>query len=244
MQRCGALLLLFLAACGKRVELRYPPAGIDRIVLSSRTGAIHAATEEKGARLQLMIDGAGSRDELRIERRNGTLRVGSDGSPDALSFTVIAPEGLALVGSLREGDISVAGAWRELTLRSGAGRVHVDASRVEGGTLTSEKGELTFRALEPPVRNLDCTVSAGRLSMAVSSRFRGSVNLRSEVGRIEVAPHPRLRLRGEATSLSGFVGEPLTEEERREMAEGKRPGFPPGIWAHAKEGRVQFRLID
>jgi hypothetical protein len=248
MRRCGALLLLALAACGKRVELSYPAAEVRGLVLSSRTGSIVAETDADAATVRILVEGAKDRDALRIERRNGTLRIANprDEEGSALSFALSAPEGLALTGALREGDITVTGAWGELTLRSGKGRIEVNASRVEGGTLTTERGELEFSAAEPPTRNLSCRVDAGRLSMEISPRFRGSVNLRSEVGQIDVVEDARLRLRSDlsSTAVSGFLGDPLTDDERREMAQGKRPGFPPGIWAHAKEGRVRFRLLD
>jgi hypothetical protein len=248
MPRCGALLLLALAACGERVELSYPAAEVRALVLSSRTGTILAATDAKAATVRILVEGAASRDALRIEQRNGTLRIANprDEERPALSFAVHAPEGIALTGALREGDITVTGAWKELTLRSGEGRIRVNASGVDGGTLTAERGELEFRATQPPTRNLSCRVDAGRLSMEISPGFRGSVNLRSEVGQIDVADDARLRLRGDlsSTAVSGFIGKPLTDEERREMAQGKRPGFPPGIWAHAKEGRIRFRLLD
>jgi hypothetical protein len=248
MRRCGVLLLLALAACGQRVELSYPAAEVRDLVLSSRAGAVVASTASDATSVRILIDGVEDESTLRVEQRNGRLRIANrrDVEGSALSFTVHAPNGLGLTAALRKGDLTVSGEWKELTLRTGDGRIRIDASRVEGGTLTAEKGELEFRALEPPTRDLNCRVDAGRLSMEISPAFRGSVNLRSEVGKIDVAQDERLRVRGDlsSTAISGFVGAPLTEEERRRIAQGKRPSFPPGIWAHAKEGRVRFRLLD
>lgn len=212
-------------------------------MLSSGIGQIDVETRT-GASIRIVAKGL-SRGDLRTERRASTLRIANtrDEEKVSLSLGVVAPPNLELVASLGEGDIEVRGAWRQVMLRTGKGTIVVDGERVDGGTVAVGRGRLEFSSREAPSDSLRCTVAKGRLSVEVPSSFRGSVNLRSEVGKIDLVEHPALAVRGDATrtSVLGWAGAKPTADELRAAGTVMRPA---GIWAHVKEGRVRFRLVD
>lgn len=225
MRVCLAVFLV-LAACEKHVD---PDVALrsmlpaDRLVVTVESGDVEVLSDG-GPDLR-------ATDKALVNAEDGKLTLKGPAK-------VIAPNGTTLVVVSHAGNVALKGDWGEVDVHVRGGGLTIDAA-VKGGKLNANS-DLEGTLREPPAADLTCESQAGGVRIGMAATFRGSINLRSGAGKIDAKRHARMMLKHDSTdnNVSGFVGPPLTLEERRE----KR--WPPGFWAHAKTGPVSFELVD
>lgn len=240
------LPLLLAAACAdtsgpaETKEWTFPAAGLARVRVFCERGTVRAATAE-GPEVRVAVAAHGDAALAKLVAVEGDALIVSRHDGARLEWTVTAPPGLALEVNGKKLDIAVEGDWTEAKLRTEAG-IAVAKARIGGGDLHALAGSIDVDLEGAPTRDFRCESLRGDVAVAVPATFHGSLHFASGARRIRLERHPALwiqpSVRGEAAN--GFVGKRPTQGEYRKMHDEGRP--PPGIWALAPDGEVDFRL--
>ena len=231
-------ILVLLAACGDERaagEWRLAAKGVTRLVVVTGDAGVELVTAA-GDELVLL----GDREPVTAVVRS-RLKVSYDG---ARPLRVTAPTGLDLVVRVTgRAQVSIAGKWADVTVTAANGDVAVDLDETGAAKITAAKGSILFACSEPPRGSVTATSTRGaQVTLKISSRFRGVLNLATRTGKILVPKHhPRLSVVNASTqSVLAFLGKPFTVAEHKQSPVDRRPG----IWGSAHAGNVTLELVD
>ena len=230
--RSALVCLLALAACGRdeatieSVTRKIYAEGIARLVVIAKDGHVELRT---GGPVEITVASPKGVDAEVIE---DTVRI--TGGSGKLRLTV--PPGLDVVARVESGGIDLGGSWRTISLTVLKGDVRVATDAIDGGTLTAQRGNVDFTNRNAPTESIKITAPAGNISLAISSKFRGLLQLSAPT--IETPVDKRVAVRRTEGTATVFVGKGFTREEHEKIPVDKRPG----IWATAK--KVSFSLTE
>jgi len=230
-------IFVLLAACGTKQaagEWRVAANGVTRLVVVTGGAGVELATAA-GDELVLF----GDREPVTAVARS-RLKVSYEG---VRPLRVTAPTGLDLVVRVTgQGRVSIAGKWADVTVTAANGDVAVDLEETGATKITAAKGSILFACSEPPRGSVTATSTHGaQVTLKISSRFRGVLNLATRTGKIIVPKHPGLSVANASTqSVLAFLGKPFTVAEHKESPVDRRPG----IWGSAHAGNVTLELLD
>ena len=233
-------LLLLAVACSE-------PAGSEVAIEVASDGsvALRAARGDvvvrNGDQARLVV--RGTPENIDVETRDGTVVLRSTAEGESQEFELFVPAGVSVDIVLRDGAVSVEGAFGAVTATVTSGSIDAGLDACRGADLRNRAGDVTLRLRErKPEADVRAETIDGNASVEIPGGFRGPVQMRSDSAQLDFGADPKVGLlvAADRKSARGFAGTPMSEEERTEAAKTNR--WPAGVWVTTKKGVARFRV--
>jgi len=251
-----ALVLLLLAACNgeHESEMRFPAGGLEEFVLRFQRGSIavrHPKDGEDAGTCVVKVVERGGAEALGAEKRFSATatdkRIVIDQRRNEeglrLDVEVVVPRGVDIDLVLREGPVTVEGAYGRVAATTTTGDVAAALESCAGAKVKAAEGDVSITLRKPGIESgVTCETLAGDAALTVPAGFRGPVQVYSGSARLDLGKDPAIEFFVDPAKQSarGFAGTPLTGDEKRRMRE---EGWqPPAVWARTQDGVAAFRV--